>query len=67
MIYLLIIKSIIGSFKKGHSDKGHHEIHKGDKSGKKEDFFDEDHDEDFDEGKGIIIYSYISIQSIQKS
>lgn len=52
-----------GSFKKGHSDKGHHEIHKGDKSEKNEEFFDEDGDESYDEGKGDISISHSSIIS----
>lgn len=41
-----------GSFKKGHSDKGHHDIHKGEESEKNEEFFEEDGDEAYDEGKG---------------
>lgn len=61
-----------GSFKKGHSDKGHHEIHKGDKSEKNEEFFDEDGDEAYDEGKGdisifhsSIIFEIISIANVR--
>lgn len=42
-----------GSFKKGHSEKGHHDIHKGDEDEKKTHFFDEDGDEAHDEKKGI--------------
>lgn len=34
-----------GSFKKGHSTKGKHEIHKLDESKKEKKFFDEDGDE----------------------
>uniref|UniRef100_A0A182R0R4 Uncharacterized protein n=1 Tax=Anopheles farauti TaxID=69004 RepID=A0A182R0R4_9DIPT len=41
-----------GHFKKGHSTKGHHEIHKKDEFKKEKKFFDEDHDEAFDEKHG---------------
>lgn len=38
-----------GHFKKGHSDKGHHVIHKGEEDEKKTKFFDEEGDEGHDE------------------
>lgn len=49
MIFILL-----GSFKKGHSDKGHHVIHKGEEDEKKTKFFDEDGDEAHDEKDGNI-------------
>lgn len=41
-----------GSFKKGHSTKGKHVIHKLDESEKKTDYFDEDYDGAYDEEHG---------------
>lgn len=41
-----------GSFKKGHSTKGKHIIHKLDESEKKKDYFDEDYDGAHDEKHG---------------
>lgn len=41
-----------GHFKKGHSTKGKHIIHKLDESEKKQTFFDEDYDGDYDEAHG---------------
>lgn len=41
-----------GSFSKGHSTKGHHEIHKLDEFKKDKKFFDEDGEEGFDEKYG---------------
>lgn len=38
-----------GRFKKGHSIRGKHIIHKKDESGKKKDYFDEDYDGGYDE------------------
>lgn len=41
-----------GSFSKGHSTKGKHEIHKVDEFKKDKKFYDEDHDEGFEEKHG---------------
>lgn len=41
-----------GSYGKGHHTKGHHIEAKGDEYGKKTNFFDEDHDEGFEEKYG---------------
>lgn len=41
-----------GHFKKGHSTKGKHVIHKLDEGQKKTKFFDEDYDGAYDEGHG---------------
>lgn len=49
---ICIIFIYLGSFKKGHSDKGHHVIHKGEEDEKKTKFFDEDGDEAHDEKDG---------------
>lgn len=41
-----------GSYAKGHSTKGRHNVHKLDEFKKKTDFFDEDHDQKFKENHG---------------
>lgn len=43
-----------GDFKKGHSTKGEHVIHKVDEYEKKHEFFDEDHDDgDYEKDGGF--------------
>lgn len=48
----LQIVNPISSYKKGHSEKGHHDIHKKDDEEKKKEFYDDDHDSAYDEKKG---------------
>ena len=41
-----------GNFRKGHSTKGSHDIHKLDESAKRVDYFDEDYSYEYDEKYG---------------
>lgn len=54
-----------GSFKKGHSDHGHHIIKKGEEDEKKTKFFDEDGDEAHDEKEGL--YNWMDSMNINQN